>query len=136
MVFNLQINQSPNIYFYDCCDYEIYREKLLCLIPNKLESTGIIENISGIDRSVSLVSSFPNPAKESMIIELEVKQETELLVKFVDIHGRIVKVVDLNKQDEGLCRFQVELTDIVRGVYNCLIYANNEIVESFKMIKN
>ncbi|MCF8235244.1 MAG: hypothetical protein K9G67_08720 [Bacteroidales bacterium] len=117
-------------------NYEIYREKLLYLIPNKLESTGIIENISGIERSVSLVSSFPNPAKESMIIELEVKQETELLVKFVDIHGRIVKVVDLNKQDEGLCRFQVELTDIVRGVYNCLIYANNEIVESFKMIKN
>ena len=70
---------------------------------------------------------YPNPAKESLFIEVNSVEETE--ISFIDIYGREVKRVKLEQ------KIKIDLNDLSKGIYFLNILKNKETLYTTKLIK-
>lgn len=88
--------------------------------------------------SMLQVQAFPNPVLHDLTIRSVLKIPERGVVKYIirikDFTGKAVKEIntDLKKVNEGV---KVNMADIPTGYYVVSLYADTEIIQSFKILK-
>jgi hypothetical protein len=88
---------------------------------NLVNPTGVVFGTPTSIRNVSLskttLNVFPNPANEKISLSYKFTTSTEAYVKITDIAGRIVKVIELGKQNTGQKIFDINIAQLNNGMY-------------------
>jgi hypothetical protein len=78
---------------------------------------------------------FPNPASNELSFTNDFAAATKAEVIVTDIAGRVVKTMDLGKQNAGTKTFRIDIQDLHKGMYYIsLITENSKSINKF--IKN
>ncbi len=77
---------------------------------------------------------MPNPAKDRCVVRITGSNPGEKSLLIKDINGRIVRSVELEKNQTS-CEYTFELLDLHNGVYIVELWLNNDYVSSKKLIK-
>jgi hypothetical protein len=93
----------------------------------------VIDIIWGADGSV--VSIYPNPARDILNIDLTSNQVVQTEIKLLDMSGRVVKSI-LSQSQKGLNHITLDLSDIATGVYGVQVFENNKLTHVSKVRKN
>ena len=59
---------------------------------------------------------YPNPAKDKLNIECNIKQNTEVQVQIMDIQGKQIKAQDF-AMNKGENQVSIDLSDVQKGIY-------------------
>ncbi|KAA5533329.1 T9SS type A sorting domain-containing protein [Taibaiella lutea] len=85
--------------------------------------------------SKSTLNVFPNPASGELSFTNDFAAATKAEVIVTDIAGRVVKTMDLGKQNAGTKTFRIDIQDLHKGMYYIsLITENTKSINKF--IKN
>lgn len=79
-------------------------------------------------------SLYPNPARDWMNVSLEVEHDDEYIITLHDLHGRLVKQINLGMVWTGKLSTSLEVYDLEPGTYICTI-TNGKKGLSKKFIK-
>jgi hypothetical protein len=98
------------------------------------ETTGISENITTAGALVIHIA--PNPAQNQLNLMIENQDEQEMGIKLYDITGRLVKTVT-NGQPliSGENYMQIDISDLISGIYFVHLTSSNGYQSSMKFIK-
>ncbi|MBL0339513.1 MAG: T9SS type A sorting domain-containing protein [Bacteroidetes bacterium] len=89
----------------------------------------------GVEESVKenkVLKITPNPAKDEVLLELNLKKQTKLRLQISDINGKKIKEDDF--EGNGTIIYKVNITSFVSGVYIFSVYDENELIGSEKVI--
>jgi hypothetical protein len=100
---------------------------------NSMSYTKVIDIVWGADGSV--VSIYPNPAKDILNIDLSVAQTVQTEIKLLDMSGRVVKSI-LSQSVKGMNHMTLDLSNIAVGVYGVQVFENNKLTHVSKVRKN
>jgi len=84
--------------------------------------TSHCDNVTGttdfypITDKISLQSLFPNPANETVVLDIELKQKTDLTLHLYDTQGRVIRQLATTYSD-GEHQISLEIADLSAGVY-------------------
>lgn len=103
---------------FSTSDTTIMRDSILAL----LSTTGI----NGLPSIVSSFSVSPNPAKDNVSINLNLKETAHLLIEVTDITGKLIAIVSDEKQN-GVVVKQFNTESLPNGNYFVRIRANGKL---------
>ncbi len=66
--------------------------------------------------SISSYNVYPNPAKDKLNVECNLKQNTLVQVELMDIQGKQIKVQDF-AMNKGENQVSIDLSDVQKGIY-------------------
>ncbi len=97
----------------------------------------IFLNTNNLDKKIKYVSIYPNPAKNIVSIKfneltLSELSQTNAEIKVTDLLGRLKTNIKVNKKDHITT---IDISNYESGIYFIVIYDNNGIGYSFKIIK-
>jgi hypothetical protein len=78
---------------------------------------------------------YPNPTQDELNVDLTVTQFSNVVVKLVDMSGRVVKQVQTSAV-EGVNNITLSLGDLSNGVYSLQIFSNDELTHVTRVTKN
>jgi len=91
--------------------------------------------LNGLTKDNSALKVFPNPAYNTISFTNEFATATSASVRITDVSGRVVKTMDLGKQNTGAKTFNIDIADLNNGMY--YIEVVTETTRSInKFIKN
>jgi hypothetical protein len=73
--------------------------------------------INGLAKNNSTLKVFPNPANNQISFTNDFNTATTASVRITDIAGRVVKSMDLGKQNAGAKTYNVDIADLNSGMY-------------------
>lgn len=77
----------------------------------------------------SMISVFPNPSKNYMIIEYHIELEKNGIIEILDVNGIIVKLIKINKLENQVT---VNTQDWKPGLYIATLIIEGMSIESYK----
>jgi hypothetical protein len=83
-------------------------------------------NIVSIAESTSTVVVYPNPAKNTSTIELNLADDEEVQLSVLDITGRVIGTQNFGKLQAGENRISYNVTNLADGVYFYQIIVGNK----------
>ena len=98
-----------------------------------LSYSQIVDLVWGSNGSV--VSIYPNPAKDVLNIDIAANELSQTEIKLLDMSGRVVKSLIQHTQ-KGMNNISLNLSDVATGVYGVQIYENNKLSYVGKVYKN
>ncbi len=119
------VDESPMI------GHNFYRLEQVDL-DKQISYSKTIDIIWGADGSV--VSVYPNPAKDIVNIDLSTDKISQTEIKLLDMSGRVVKSI-LAKTIKGLNHLTLDIAEVATGVYGVQIYENNKLTHNTKIRK-
>ncbi len=100
-------------------DTTIMRDSILALLD-------VATGIADLPSAVSNFRIFPNPAKESITINIELKETSDLFVDVADISGKQIAVI-MDEKQVGLVIKQFNTTYLPNGNYLVRIHNKEKI---------
>ena len=91
----------------------------------------IITEIFDNPLSDIIISVFPNPTVEFINLKVESKKIENLLFVITDLSGRVLRSCNLYPETEP-----IDFSDYAAGTYFMTVSQNNQVIRSFKIIKN
>lgn len=91
--------------------------------------------IKGLAKNNSTLKVFPNPANNQVSFTNDFAITTIANVRITDIAGRVVKTMDLGKQNAGAKTFNIDIADLNNGMYYLEVITENKRSIN-KFIKN
>jgi len=83
-------------------------------------------------KEASLISIYPNPTSNFLIVDLEkLIVSEEALLQVSDITGRTVHEVSVTQQTENI----LDISSLKPGLYNLLVIDINEVISNQQFIK-
>ncbi len=86
-----------------------------------------IEGLSDYRVEPDLLKVFPNPAREEITIDIDVKQTDNLILQIFQTNGKIIRSVDLGSTGFGLNRYQFDVSDLSEGYYLLRVKGNTTL---------
>ncbi len=80
------------------------------------------------------VSVYPNPTTDLVNVDFFVNKTSNILIKLVDINGRIIKQVK-NVANEGANHIPIQLSEFSKGLYMIHLIENDKLVSTHKITK-
>ena len=93
-------------------------------------TTGINTILNQIDETVQL---YPNPAKENVTIQFNLKEQSNISAKLTDLSGKQIAFIQFEKQT-GIYKSTLPVDNLNAGIYYFEFIINNE-VKVIKFIK-
>lgn len=81
--------------------------------------------INDVKYAKTALNVFPNPANNTISFTNEFAATTVATVKVTDLTGRVVKTMDLGKQNAGAKTYSVDITDLNNGMYYIELVTDN-----------
>lgn len=72
-------------------------------------------------------SIYPNPSTNMFNIELNAFSKSNCNIKLIDITGRIAKQISNSQVEPGINKFQVDVSELINGIYFVSIELNGKI---------
>ncbi len=88
-----------------------------------------ITGVSSLDENHSILI-YPNPAKDILTVEIKNKIGNKIDIRFYNSFGQLV----ISKQTLNETEFQLDVSRMNSGLYAIIIYENNKIVVSEKIV--
>ena len=104
-------------------------EKIHFGLLQVFETTNEVLNISELSNFE--ISVFPNPTAQFLEVRNEVKSPTYLKYQVIDLQGRLVLHGQLPEAGP-----RIDLTNLARHQYQLLLFNDNKLIKTFKIIKN
>jgi hypothetical protein len=125
-------------------DYE-WQVRSVCLpLPYSRSSWSIPESFTtlaskpgdGIEETASnsLISLYPNPAKDILNIEMEAETNQHVILRMFDISGRQVKEMEV-RANGGMNKIQLNISDLESGLYHVQFFVDQQLSFSSKVSK-
>jgi PKD repeat protein len=96
-----------------------------------VDNINLGSNITGLGEErmndYSLVV-YPNPAKNSFVIQLDLSKPNNVSYEIMDIAGRKIISSEAGNQSEGLQKFAVNTTGLANGIYFLKIKVDSELL--------
>lgn len=94
----------------------------------KLDLTVLIVNsVSTIEKPI-LLSCFPNPFNDRLVIEFELNQSENVTIEIIDIYGRVVaSLLEHQEKQTGLHQLIWNAQEAFSGIYFCRLKTKNKI---------
>lgn len=70
---------------------------------------------------------YPNPSSSSFNVDINLPQQTDVLVRIINITGQEVKAFYISGMKSGKNRFSVNVSDLSPGFYQCSIKADGNV---------
>lgn len=77
-------------------------------------------------QAIQSISTFPNPVKDILFINIHLDADTETQLFLSDLSGRVILQTEQLKLASGSSSFQLDLSALSNGVYLLQIQANSE----------
>lgn len=97
------------------------------LLPNSMGADP--DNATKNQDAVSLFEVYPNPAQNSIIIDVKEQFNENTTIRICDVSGRILKSVHCEGNDSS-----VNISDIPNGVYFVTLIRNNQTIGNKKIV--
>lgn len=81
-----------------------------------------------VENHPAFVAIAPNPTSENIAIQLNINENTNTLVKIMDINGKVITMQDFGKL-EGKQSLTFNTSDFANGIYIAQIYLGNELLQ-------
>lgn len=95
-----------------------------------------IENHPNIAKQLLIIKTFPNPAKDQVVLEYSLTGETEVIIEIFSIHGVLVERKNIGKRHQGDHQHTLNTQQLVSGTYICRVWQNNEVVTTKIIVKH
>ncbi|MCH7535575.1 MAG: T9SS type A sorting domain-containing protein, partial [Bacteroidetes bacterium] len=69
--------------------------------------------------AVQLVSIAPNPASQTVQINVDLSEYADINIQIVNLQGQVIKEIHKGNLDEGKYQFTADVTGMANGVYFC-----------------
>ena len=89
----------------------------------------IATGIKNKSNDLVVLSAYPNPFIDKILIQFNTASNTNLKLIVYDITGKLVKQVDLGYLSKGLYTKMIPLEDLASGAYKIVLSNNNETIE-------
>ncbi|MEX2485769.1 MAG: T9SS type A sorting domain-containing protein [Brumimicrobium sp.] len=93
-----------------------------------------VDSITGLDENQTdiVLNAYPNPAHDRVVIETDAPSGMEnVSYNMYDNQGRLVKEGKISSSETS-----IDVTDLVKANYFIKIVENNELIKTFKIVKN
>ncbi len=104
---------DPSLSFASTRVFEVY-----------LDTIEVPTAITEISNTVLNYIAYPNPAEEKITIEFELPQAANARIELLDMKGALVKPIANQSFNGGKQKLLLNVSDIAKGVYNCVITVN------------
>jgi len=101
-------------------------------IDNKTNMSEVIDIVWGTNGSI--VSIYPNPAKNILNIDVNAAQAAQTEIKLLDMSGRVVKSV-LMQSAKGQNHITINLDGLASGAYGVQVLENGRVQHVAKVRK-
>ncbi len=78
---------------------------------------------------------FPNPAKETANVIVELENPEALNMQIYSTLGRLAKTIEMGDLPAGRNVIQLDLNDLSTGIYTCILKSNNGVASQKLIIK-
>ncbi|HHH50301.1 MAG TPA: T9SS type A sorting domain-containing protein [Saprospiraceae bacterium] len=95
-----------------------------------LSNTAVINTELGI----SSTKVFPNPARESIVIEINMNQKAKVDIAIFDVNGKLVASKLDNNLSKGVQQIHIDLKAIAAGNYFIRAAVNHQLVAIEKLM--
>lgn len=116
-------NEGTSTIAYTFFDENNPNDSTMVTVEYKATLTGISKNIA------NSASVYPNPANESITIELTEQNQGEVSFQLIDITGKMIREIKTDNQ-----KVQLNTSDISEGIYFYRAVANNKIIASERIV--
>lgn len=83
---------------------------------DNLAFSGSVTGLTNLEQNNSNISVYPNPATENVTIELNIKTASALAIKLVDLTGKLIKEINVDKI-LGNDKISMSIMDVAKGSY-------------------
>lgn len=91
----------------------------------------VITSNEEINEMTEYITVFPNPIVDDITIKYENRKAAKCSYALIDMNGRLVKQAGIEADQT-----EIEAAFLVKGTYVLSIFNENQLVKSFKIIKN
>ena len=118
------ISEAQTTFYFDQTDQTWYYTTATPMVRlNTTVVTGIKEN-----ENVSFLSVYPNPAKDNVAINFELKNETKVNIEITDLSGKTVYTQNAGSQQTGKNTVSINTTTFSNGIYLVNFVTDNGVV--------
>ncbi len=144
-IFNLNIHNNPlltNCVVESICNYllnpagevQIYDNDSSCNSPEEvLDACNIIPSVEDLALENEF-QIFPNPCYEFVTIQYLTYDGGTLIFELMDISGIKIKSKTIKHTEPGIHEIEIDLSDLLTGIYFCVLRTNKGI-QTKKIIK-
>ncbi len=86
------------------------------------------------NNDIKIGDIYPNPAKNTASLEIDLKYNSDITIKLFDITGREVKSMNKTKYSSGKNKITINVNNIESGIYTYTILVNDILIENKKLI--
>ena len=91
----------------------------------------VITSNEELNETTEHITVFPNPVVDDITIKYENRKAAKCSFALIDMNGRLVKQAYIDADET-----EIETAFLVKGTYVLSIFNENQLVKSFKIIKN
>lgn len=93
--------------------------------PRQTTITGIKHKVN----DVVILSAYPNPFIDMIMVQFNVANNTNLNAQIYDMSGRLIKNINFGYLNKGLHQQKIDLNDLARGAYKLVLSNDTNIIE-------
>jgi Secretion system C-terminal sorting domain len=77
-------------------------------------------------KTVDILSVFPNPTSNKTYLDFSLDSDETVSISLFDVLGQIVKQFDYGRMDQGNHQLELDLADLINGIYSINITTNQD----------
>jgi hypothetical protein len=115
----------------------IYFDFNLPIVTNTVTTTvanRLVTSVNSVRNSLISVNAYPNPATSQITVELKGPVRGNVVIRLVDMNGRIVLHKKIGKLFTQDWRTSLEVSNLPSGIYTLFIHIDSDIVP-YRIIK-
>lgn len=118
------ISEAQTTFYFDQTDQTWYYTTATPMVRlNTTVVSGIKENAG-----VSFLSVYPNPAKDNVTINFELRNEATVNVQVSDLSGKVIYAQNVGNQQTGKNSVSINTTTFSKGIYLVNFITDNGVV--------
>ncbi|MEO6902291.1 MAG: T9SS type A sorting domain-containing protein [Bacteroidia bacterium] len=102
------------------------------LSVDDLAFAGTVSGINSVGKYVSTISTYPNPARNLIVVESTIPKWSPVVIQLLDLSGRVIKEIDAGEM-KGVYKTVINTDDVLRGTYFIKV-VTRDVVEVKKVI--
>ena len=124
-------SEPQTTYYFDMVDQTWYYTTSTPIVRmNLISEAGLAEN-----EQFASLNIFPNPAKDKVSIDFNLKNEASVSIQLTDLTGKVISTKTLGNTPAGTHSAILETASVSNGVYVLNVIANGE-VSAHKLVIN